>query len=194
MTSYDIKKGLEEINHKIYTLSKSKEFLIVSIAGGSCSGKTSVSKKIKGKAIPMDDYYLGLDKMKDNNFDSPDALDLPLLKLHLGMLKRGAIVDKPIYNFKTHSRVGHEKFTPEKVLIIEGLFALNKILLNTSDLKIFIDCPEELRLRRRIDRDEVERGRTEESVKKQWVETVEPMFKKFILPTEKYADIVIKEF
>ena len=187
----ELEKGVKKVNSIINEILKKKKIVIVSIAGGSASGKTYVAKNVDGKVLSMDDYYIGIKRMKDHNFDKPSALDLRLLKKHLHELKKNKTIKKPIYNFKAHSRSGYEKFKPAKVIIIEGLFALNEILRNKVDLKVFIEMPEKKRLKWRIMRDVKERGRTRDSVIKQWRETVQPNYLKYVLPTKRYADIML---
>jgi len=188
---YNLKTGLLKTKAKLSELKKSKDVVLVGIGGGSSAGKTYFAKMLGKKVILMDDYYKGINFMKNNNFDDPDALDLDLLKEHLNLLKNGLDIKKPIYDFKIHSRIGYETFLAYPVIVIDGLFALNKIVKNILDLKIFIESSSSQRLERRIARDINERGRSRESVLKQWNETVEPMYSKFVLKTKKYADIVI---
>lgn len=187
----DFKGGVMEIKKRIKEILKEKKLVFIGIAGGSASGKTWVAEHLSGQILSMDSYYIGINNMRDNNFDHPSALDLHLLKKNLQDLKDRKTIEKPIYDFKTHSRIGYELFKlKNKVLIVEGLFSLNEILKDELDLKVFIDVPEKIRLERRINRDVNERGRTKESVLQQWIQ-VEEMYKKFILPTKENADVVI---
>lgn len=188
---YNIKQGLKKIKQKIKELKRTKKIIIIGVAGSSASGKTTIAKQISKNIINMDDYYIGRNKMIDENYDHPRAQDLNLLKKHLKLLKQNKSINKPIYNFKTHSRVGYKIFKPSSVIVIDGLFALNQKLSNEVDIKVFVDAPEKTRLKRRIQRDTKERGRTKTNVIKQWLTTVQPMYKKFVLPTKKNA-IVIK--
>lgn len=170
-----------------------KKPFILGIAGGSGSGKSYISKRIlehvEGKILSVDDYYKN--GSEGCNFDVPRQLDLELLREHLEMLQKGETIKKPIYDFKTHSRIGEEDFKVEGVIILEGLFALNNLFIDILDFRIFVEAPEEVRLERRMKRDVLERGRTGESVLKQWKETVEPNFVKHILPQKEIADLLI---
>ncbi|MEW6063086.1 MAG: uridine kinase [Nanoarchaeota archaeon] len=187
----DLKTGLWLVKSRISELNKLQDVIIIGIGGGSSSGKTYFSKKLKEKIISMDDYYKGIDLMKDLNFDDPNTLDLDFLREHLDLLKNGVAIKKPIYDFKTHLRKGYEKFEPNPVIIVDGLFALSDAIKDVLDIKVFIDSQSEKRLERRIKRDMKERGRSYESIIKQWEETVEPMYKRCVLPTRNYADIII---
>ncbi|MCX8190519.1 MAG: uridine kinase [Candidatus Diapherotrites archaeon] len=191
LRSFSFDSGLCELNKIVEGLLRKKSIVIIGISGGSGAGKTHLSKKIGGKILPMDDYYKGL-AISGPNFDCPDALDLKLLKEHLCQLKKGHTIKKPVYDFKTHSRAGYEDFTPDKIIIVDGLFAISKELASELDLKVFVDSPKKKRLARRIERDVKERGRTRESVIKQFTETVEPMHKKYVEPCKRIADIIIK--
>ncbi len=187
----DFKEGILEIKKKIKELLKEKKIIFIGICGGSASGKTFLAEKLPGQILSMDNYYIGINNMKNNNFDHPSALDLHLLKKNLQDLKQRKTIEKPIYDFKTHSRIGYEPFKLKgKVLIVEGLFALNNIIKDELDLKIFLDVSEKIRLERRIDRDVKERGRTKESVLQQWIQ-VEEMYNKFVLLTKANVDIII---
>jgi uridine kinase len=165
------------------------------IAGGSASGKTWIAREIAEKfgalLISMDDYYFGEDGVKDGNFDSPDAIDLELLKKNIEGLRGGKDVEKPVYDFSTHNGKGYEKVSPADVIIIEGLFAMNAAFDTVSDMKMFVDASEDIRLLRRLERDMSERGRTKESIIEQWEETVEPMYQIHVLPQKGNADLII---
>ncbi len=190
-----LQDGIEKIVEIVNHMRKEKPVILIGIAGGSGSGKGYVAKilsrKLKAEILSLDDYYLGIDKVKDGNFDSPKALDLETLREHLSRLKRGKAVKRPIYDFRIHKRIGFARFEPSKVMILEGLFALHDLLKDELDLKVWVEASEETRLKRRIERDVKERGRTEESVVAQWKTWVQPMFKKFVEPQRKRADIVI---
>lgn len=184
--------NINKVKKRINELKKEKKIVIIGIAGGSSSGKTYLAKKLNEEILSMDDYFKGIKYIKDGNFDKPSALDLNLLRKQLIKLRNNKNIKKPVYDFKTHSRIGYEIFKPSKVIILDGLYALHKKIADLIDLKIFVDSSEKSRLERRIKRDVKFRGRTKESVIKQWNESVEKMFKLYILPTKKYADIVIK--
>ena len=176
----------------------SKNPYIIGIAGGSGSGKSFVAERIAKEfnaiIIKMDDYYKPFGNKfdeKKTNVDIPDALDLELLKQHIIQLKQQKSIKKPIYDYKTHLRESYENIFAQKVMIIDGLFALSNIFSDLLDLKIFIDSDEEIRLKRRIQRDIKQRARTKQQVITQWNTTVEPMFKEFILPQKQSADLII---
>lgn len=193
MVNISIKEFLK--NPKSYIKITKKPF-IIGICGGSGSGKGFISNIIKknfnARYLSTDDYYLNKEKVKENNYDSPNAVDLLLLKKHLKQLSKGKIINKPIYDFSSHSRKKYIKIKSGKVIIIEGIFSLNKILLSFLDLKIFVDSPEKTRFKRRLKRDVVERNRTKKSIITQWNKIVKPMYKKYILPQKEKADIIIK--
>ncbi|MEW6295880.1 MAG: hypothetical protein AB1467_06370 [Candidatus Diapherotrites archaeon] len=193
--AFSLREGIKELKERIIELKKRGKFVIVGIAGASCSGKTFTARKIKAKVIPFDDYYIGLKKMnkkKVKNFDEPKALDLKLLKKHLKELKKGRAVRKPIYDMKTHERKGIEKFIPSKIMILEGLYALRHEILKFIDLKVFVESPKKLRLKRRIERDEKERAWSKKEAIQYFNQVVEPNYKKYVLPTIKNTEIIIK--
>ena len=181
------------------------EIIIIGIAGGTASGKTTVVRKIMKSfknrnvsRIDLDSYYkdfsLLTPKERDKvNFDHPQSIDFELLTKHLSTLKSGDPVEKPIYDFATHLRQKKtETIFPTKILIMEGiLIFVDKPLRDLMDMKIFVDTPDDIRILRRLERDIKERGRTFENVKKQYFETVRPMHLKFIETTKQYADIII---
>jgi len=179
---------------------------IIGVCGGTGAGKTTLVRKIIktfGKKyitlIDTDSYYkdrshLPLRERHKINFDHPDALDVPLLVSHLNKLKKGLPIDKYIYDFKTHTRKNQIiKVYPKKIVLVDGIliFAIRK-LCRIFDLKIFIDEDADIRVLRRIKRDLKERGRTLNSSIKQYLETVRPMHLKFVEPSKKEADIIIK--
>ncbi|ULG71186.1 uridine kinase [Macrococcus brunensis] len=180
---------------------------IIGIAGGSGSGKTSVTSKIlknlEGFSVALieQDYYykdqshLSFDERLTTNYDHPFAFDNDLLIQNLTDLRDGKIVKVPTYDYTIHTR--SEKtitFEPKDVIIVEGIFALeNEQLRDMMDVKIFVDTDADLRILRRMMRDIEERGRTMESVIEQYLTVVRPMHNQFIEPTKKYADIIIPE-
>lgn len=178
---------------------------VVLIGGGSASGKTYVLKKVLEKIpsdrvakISLDDYYkdfsvLPMEERAKINFDHPKAFDWKLLNEQLKALKNGETIEKPIYDFTTHSRSPiTEVVEPKDLIIIEGIMALvNKDLRAIGDLKVFINASRERRLVRRIERDMRERGRTYESIIEQYFTTVQPMFEEIIAPSQYYADLII---
>ena len=178
---------------------------IILIGGGSASGKTYVLSRVIKKLpkekvckISLDDYYkdfgtLPFEERAKVNFDHPKSFDWKLMKEQLTDLKNGKAIDKPLYDFTTHSRSKQvERVEPKELIIIEGIMALvNKDLRELGDLKVFISASRERRLVRRIDRDIKERGRTYESVVEQYFTTVLPMYEEIIAPSQYYADLII---
>ncbi|GGB04367.1 uridine kinase [Macrococcus hajekii] len=180
---------------------------IIGIAGGSGSGKTSVTSKIlknlEGFSVALieQDYYykdqshLSFEERLKTNYDHPFAFDNDLLIQNLTDLRDKKTVKVPTYDYTIHTR--SEKtitFKPKDVIIVEGIFALeNKELRDLMDVKIFVDTDADLRILRRMIRDIEERGRTMESVIDQYLTVVRPMHNQFIEPTKKYADIIIPE-
>ncbi len=177
-------------------------YLII-IAGGSASGKTTVADKItelvpKSVLIKMDDYYganteIELSERVKKNYDHPLAFDFPLLEKHIKLLLNNKAIDKPIYNFITHSRDAQtEKIEPKKVIILEGILSLySESLKDLADIKLFVDTDSDERFIRRLKRDILDRGRTLDSVVKVYLEVVKPMHNQFIEPTKRLADIII---
>lgn len=204
---FDLEKGVKELAALVgEKLSHATQPIIVEIAGGSASGKTSaVAEKIKDafgdKAIifSMDDYYRGGEFMDNEakkgnilNLDQPEALNLELLRSHLDALKAEKEIQKPVYNFKTGEPIGTETLRPCRVIIVEGLFALNDILAKEGDVKAFVDIGVHGRILRRLLRDVERTGQRPADILKYFSEVVEPMHEKYIQSTKKNADIVIK--
>jgi uridine kinase len=183
--------------------------VVIGIAGGSASGKTSVANKLVENQISkvssiallrLDDYYKDLSNLKieersKTNFDHPDSIDFDLLSDHLQKLKDGRSINKPIYDFSIHNRKDKtELINPVNVVILEGILALSEaVIRDLCDIKIFVDTADDIRFIRRLKRDTSERGRTIESVISQYLETVRPMHMQFVEPSKKYADIIIPE-
>lgn len=178
---------------------------IIGITGGSGSGKSTIVRRISEVCghfafIPEDNYYKSSDAMDNDhitafNFDQPGAFDLPLLYRHLALLKEGKGIDMPLYDF-VHSRRREETVhvDPCPLVIIEGLMVLyDRRVRDLLDLKIYVDTPADIRFIRRLQRDVKERGRTVESVIKQYVEVVRPGHQQFIEPTKQFADLIIPE-
>ena len=179
---------------------------IVGIAGGTGSGKTTLAKKIAETLgndtvtlIDADSYYrdlshLPLHQRHQINFDHPDALDTPLLIEHIKKLNQGFSIKKPIYDFSTHTRTKETvTVAPKPVILIDGIliFALEEVC-RLFDLKVFVDEDADIRLLRRIQRDIRERGRSIEMVAEQYLQNVRPMHEKFVEPSKKAADIVMR--
>jgi uridine kinase len=181
--------------------------LILGIAGGTGSGKTTVAKAISKQVgsqgvqiIHQDSYYLDqshlpLEKREKINYDHPSALDMNLLKEHIKTLKNRQPIEKPIYDFKIHSRITEtEHIEPMDVLIIEGIFALqDNELRDMMNIKIYVETDADIRFIRRLNRDIQERGRTVESVIAQYRDIVRIMHLQFVEPTKQYADLIIPE-
>jgi uridine kinase len=181
--------------------------LVIGIAGGSGSGKTTVAQEILQRVGPHriaflqhDSYYKDLSGLPpaqkaDVNFDHPNSLETELLIQHIASLRDGKSVEVPIYDFSTHSRTS-ETFTvnPRGVILVEGILIFTESALrNMFDVKIFVDTDSDLRFIRRLERDITERGRTTESVIKQYQATVRPMHMEFVEPSKRYADVIIPE-
>ena len=181
--------------------------MICGIAGGANAGKTTIVNAIKerfmaeGKALavlPLDSYNrdhsdLSLADRAKINFDHPDAFEHDLYLKHLALLKQGEAVDIPVYDFSTHSRTTKvERVEPAELIIGEGhlLFVIPEVV-REFEARVFISAPEELRLKRRLERDVRERGRTPESIRSQFASTVSPMHDKYIEPSSSLADLVL---
>ncbi len=178
---------------------------LIGITGGSGSGKSTVVRRIQENSgdcllIEMDNYYksapqVNNDNITSYNFDQPDAFDMDLLLKNLDDLKSGRSTEMPLYDFVTHSRKEESVILePKKLIILDGLMVLyDERIRNLLDLKIYVETPADIRFIRRLKRDIVERGRTMESVIKQYMEVVRPGHYNFIEPTKEYADIIIPE-
>lgn len=181
--------------------------LVIGIAGGSGSGKTTVVKAItehlkeKVVVIPQDSYYkdsshLPLEERQKVNFDHPDSIDFRLLNEQLKMLKSGLSIEQPVYSYLTCSRSKTETITvrPADVIIIEGILIFTCAeLRDQMDIKIFVDADDDDRLMRVMARDILERGKTVETVIERYTKTVKPMYLQFIEPSKRYADIIIPQ-
>ena len=184
-----------------------KATTIIGIAGGSGSGKTSVTNEIlhnlEGHSVALiaQDYYykdqshLTFEERLQTNYDHPFAFDNDLLIQNLIDLRNGIPVEVPTYDYVNHTRSPETiAFQPKDVIIVEGIFALeNKTLRDLMDVKIYVDTDADLRILRRLMRDTKERGRSMESVIDQYKSVVRPMHNQFIEPTKRYADIIIPE-
>jgi uridine kinase len=181
--------------------------LVIGIAGGSGSGKTTVAQEILNRVGPdriaflqHDSYYRDLSGLPpaqraEVNFDHPNSLETELLIAHIEQLKRGEAVEVPIYDFSRHSRTD-QTFTvqPRRVIIVEGILIFAEANLRALfDVKLFVDTDADLRFIRRLERDLVERGRTTDSVVHQYLKTVRPMHLDFVEPSKRYADVIIPE-
>ncbi len=177
--------------------------VVVGIAGCSGSGKTTLAREIartlEGIHFHLDDYYLDLGHMPyservKQNFDDPKLIESELLVHHVGSLARGEAIERPIYDFSTHTRViGRTTHVePGRFLVVEGLFALYYAdLVPIYQMRVYIDTPDDLCFERRMKRDTVERGRSPESVKAQYDATVRPSSEKFVRPSAANAEISV---
>jgi uridine kinase len=181
--------------------------LVIGLAGGSGSGKTTVVRRIvetlgdaRVTVLDHDRYYrdhpeLRLEERAALNYDHPDSLETSLLIEHVERLKRGESIDAPIYDFARHARAAAtDRFDPRTALIVEGILVLaDKRLRELMDIKIFVDTDDDIRFIRRLERDTSERGRTVQSVIDQYLGTVKPMHLEFVEPTKRYADVIIPQ-
>jgi len=181
--------------------------LIIGIAGGTGSGKTTVVKRIVDllpigsvAVLSQDSYYrdnsnLPLEERKKINFDHPNAIEFELLSEHLKMLQQGMVVPEPVYSYLTCTRSDETiSISPKKIVIVEGILVLTQPeLRNLFDIKIFVYADDDDRLARVVRRDIVERGRNVEDVLQRYAETVKPMHVQFIEPSMKYADLIVPE-
>jgi uridine kinase len=182
-----------------------KNSLVIGIAGGTGSGKTTVTNKIlesldreRVVVIQHDSYYRDISTYRGMtpdkiNFDHPDSLETELLVRHLQELREGKSIDQPIYNFTTHQRLKEtRRVESREIIIVDGiLIFVEKRLRDLMDIKIFLDEDADERLIRRIRRDILERGRSVDSVMNQYMSTVKPMHLQFVEPSKHWADIII---
>ena len=178
--------------------------MIIGIAGGTGSGKTTLVAKIAEKmsqevlVISQDSYYkdnanLSYEERCTINFDHPNALDFELLFQHLNALKKGQSIEQPVYSFIEHTRMKETlTISPKKVILLEGILVLaNSNVRSLMDAKIFVDADSDERLIRRLKRDVAERGRTVTEVLDRYQNTMKPMHEAFIEPSKSYADLII---
>lgn len=177
----------------------------LAIAGGSGSGKTSLTRALVGQLGPTqcavldhDSYYRDLAHQPlavraETNFDHPESLENELLAEHLAALRAGRAVERPCYDFATHTRTSlTRRIEPKAVIVVEGILLLAvPELRDAFDLRVYIDTPADVRALRRVQRDIVERGRTVESVVQQYLATVRPMHERFVEPARSTADLVL---
>jgi uridine kinase len=178
--------------------------LVIGIGGCSCAGKTTLAvelaRQLDATLFPLDLYYrdlsqFPLDSREKRNFDHPDSLESELLAEHVRGLARGEAIERPVYDFKTHTRVAgrFETVVPTGVVIVEGILALHYAeLLPYYGFSVYVNAPEEVCLARRIERDMRERGRTEEAVRAQWEATTLPMAELYVVPSAKHASITVE--
>jgi uridine kinase len=182
-------------------MSRKRPFLI-GIGGASCSGKTELANELASRleapVIALDSYYLDLAHMTVAertrvNFDEPASMDYDLLRTQIARLKKGHAIDRPVYDFEKYTRSSAvEHVEPGAFVIIEGLFALHWAdLRRLFGLRVYIEVPDDVSFERRSHRDVRERGRTPEAVLIQYNETVRPMASLYVVPTRRYADVIV---
>lgn len=179
--------------------------VVIGIAGGSGSGKTTVQRRVMERFGPRrialldhDAYYRDLAHLAPEdrarfNFDHPDALETDLMVAHVDALLAGEAIEKPTYSFETHSRRPEtERVEPRPVILIDGILVLAEpALRERMDVKLYVDAPDDVRLMRRIERDLHERGRSIDSILEQYRRTVRPMHLEFVEPSKRHADVII---
>jgi uridine kinase len=179
--------------------------VVIGIAGGSGSGKTTVQRRVMERFGPRrialldhDAYYRDLDHLAPEdrarfNFDHPDALETDLMVAHVDALLAGETIEKPTYSFETHSRRDETEIVePRPVILVDGILVLAEpALRERMDVKLYVDAPDDVRLMRRIERDLHERGRSIDSILDQYRRTVRPMHLEFVEPSKRHADVII---
>ena len=185
--------------------SKDSKVFIIGICGGTCSGKSTISEKLKDyykktgvNKINTDSYYkdhsdLSFKERSQINFDHPNSIDFELLIKHLNSLIKNNSIKEPVYSYKSHKRLKKNKLLkPKRIIILEGLHIFcNAELINLIDFGVFLNLDSVTRLERRIKRDINERGRTEEEVINRFNEMCEPMYQEFIFPSRTKANVII---
>ena len=180
---------------------------LIGVAGGTCSGKTTISEKLAELAgdenvslIKLDSYYVArdheaLEQRALSNYDHPDAFDWVLLNDHLAALTAGATVPVPVYDYAMHTRsIDVRMVRPSRIVVVEGILVLyDPPLRDRFDLKVFVDTDADVRLIRRLTRDVAERGRTPESIVAQYLATVRPSHEQFIEPSKRHADVILPD-
>ncbi|MBO4725863.1 MAG: uridine kinase [Firmicutes bacterium] len=185
---------------------KDNNVIVIGIAGGTCSGKSTLIGRLKEHfadqitMISHDYYYRAHDDMPFEercklNYDHPDSFETDLMLQHIEMLKNWQPVEVPIYDYTIHNRSKKTMtIKPSKVIVVEGILIFeNKQLRDMCDIKVFVDADADIRIIRRITRDAQERGRSLESVINQYMDTVKPMHEQFVEPSKKYADIIVPQ-
>lgn len=180
------------------------EALIIGIAGGSASGKSTLAKRIAQEfendvlILCHDDYYRAQDNVPaevraKTNYDHPDTFDTRLLIDHINLLKKGMAIEKPVYDYCIHTRSDKTVHTPpRKIIIIDGLQILCiPELRDMMDIRVYVDTPSDIRILRRLKRDTQQRGRTFDSVYSQYIKTVKPMHDIYVEPSKQFADIIV---
>jgi len=181
--------------------------ILIGIAGGTGSGKTSIAQEFVKEfttgevaVIQLDSYYkdlsfMSIEERNEQNFDHPEAMDFELLHKHLSSLMQWEYVEIPRYDFSTHTRLDEsETIAPHHVLVVEGILTLwDARLRELMDIKLFVETPDDIRFIRRLTRDREERERTTQSVIDQYLHTVRPMHEQFVNPMKVHADLIIPE-
>ena len=183
-----------------------ENILVIGIAGGTGSGKTTLMKNLIAEfkndvtILSHDNYYKRHDELTYEercqlNYDEPAALETDLMAYHLDKLRHGEAIDCPVYDFTQHNRSNETiRIEPRKVIIVEGILIFeNRQLRDLMDIRVFVDTDSDVRLCRRIKRDVNKRGRSLESVLQQYQETVKPMHEMYVEPSKKYANIIVPE-
>ena len=180
---------------------------LIGVAGGTCSGKTTVSERLAELTgeehlalIKLDSYYISHDdqpfaERELANYDHPDAFDWQLLNDHIAALAAGATIPVPIYDYANHRRSGDVRWVqPARIVVVEGILVLYEPTLRERfDLKVYVDTDADLRFIRRLQRDVVERGRTPDSIVQQYLQTVRPSHEQFIEPSKRHADVIFPQ-
>jgi uridine kinase len=188
-------------------VSTNQPRLLLGIAGGTGSGKTTVARKIAGglptgsvATIEHDAYYrdrsdIPFEERKHLNYDHPDSLDNDLLVAHLAALREGRATEVPVYDFKTHARLPTTRHVaPAPVIIVEGILVfVDQRIRDLLHMKVFVDTDADIRVMRRVRRDIEERGRDFASIREQYYRTVRPMHLQFVEPSKRWADVIIPE-
>lgn len=191
----------------VESAAEGRRTVVIGVAGGSGSGKTTVAQRLLEAIgeqhityLPHDSYYRDLDAIpriggEIVNFDHPDALETSLLVQHLQQLRRGEPIQAPIYDFSTHSRSPQTRtIYPAPIILVEGILIFADPELRAQfDVRLFVDADADIRFIRRLERDVNERGRTVESVIHQYLQSVRPMHLEFVEPSKRYADMIIPE-
>ena len=194
------------VNNYLYSLEAIMDVLVIGIAGGTGSGKTTLTNNLKkhfGDKITVvyhDNYYKRHDEMTYEercllNYDIPQAFDTDMFVEHLKMLKNNQAIDCPVYDYTVHNRSDKIiRIEPQKVIIVEGILIFeNQELCDLMDIKVFVDTDADTRILRRAMRDMKERARSIESITQQYLTTVKPMHEKYVEPSKKNADIIVLE-
>ena len=182
------------------------DIIVIGIAGGTGSGKTTITQKLREHfgddvaVIYHDNYYkahheLSYEERTKLNYDHPEAFDTDLMVRDLAALKRGEPIECPIYDYTIHDRTNNTlTIRPSRVIVVEGILIFqSKELRDLMDIRLFVDTDADVRILRRIQRDVKERGRSLDSVINQYLNTVKPMHEAFVEPSKKFADVIIPE-